>query len=76
LYIEGIEYTAGHLIDTNRSLPQLGLRILSESNSWSVNGKPQNFEKDAAQYWASVRFSVGSLRSKYQVPNFQICWDL
>jgi len=50
LYIEGIEYTAGHLIDTNRSLPQLGLRILSESNSWSVNGKPQNFEKDAAQY--------------------------
>jgi len=26
-------------------LPQLGLRFLAHSNSWSVNGKPQNCDQ-------------------------------
>jgi len=30
-------------------LPQLGLRFLVDSNSWNVNGKPQNCEADAQE---------------------------
>jgi len=34
-------------------LPQQGLRFLADSNSWNVNGEPQNCEADAQEYWAS-----------------------
>jgi len=27
-------------------LPQLDLRFLADSNSWNVNGKPHNCERD------------------------------
>jgi len=31
-------------------LPQVGLRFLSDSNSWNVNAKPLNCEADAPEY--------------------------
>jgi len=34
-------------------LPQLGVRFLTDSNNWNVNGKSQNCEADAQQHWAS-----------------------
>jgi len=34
-------------------LPQLSLRFLADSNSWNVNGKPQNCETDPQEYRAS-----------------------
>jgi len=33
-------------------LPQLGVKLLPDSNSWNVNGKPQNSEADAQEYQA------------------------
>jgi len=34
-------------------MPQLGVRFLADSNSWSVKGKPQNCERNAHEYLAS-----------------------
>jgi len=31
-------------------LPQLGVMFLADSNSWNLNGKPQNCEPDAHEY--------------------------
>jgi len=31
-------------------LPQLGVRFLTDSNNWNVNGKSQNCEADAQQH--------------------------
>jgi len=31
-------------------ISQLGVRFLADSNSWNVNGKPQNCEPDAQEY--------------------------
>ena len=31
-------------------LTQLGVKLLPDSNSWNVNGKPQNSEADAQEY--------------------------
>jgi len=63
-------------------LPQLGLRLLADSNSWNVNGKPQNWDRslrilshlasDNVLAQPSVHFSVGLLRTKFQVPNFPV----
>jgi len=36
-------------METALELPQLGLRFLANSNSWNVNGKPQNCEADAQE---------------------------
>jgi len=69
--------------ETASGLPQLGLRFLDDSNSWNINGKPQNSEADAMEYWESwfltiflhslaytYTFSVRLLRTKFEVKNF------
>jgi len=36
--------------ETALGLPQLSLRLFADSNSWNVDGKPQNCEADAQEY--------------------------
>ena len=57
-------------------LPQLGVRILADSNRWNV--RPQNCETDAQEYWASLlwqcpctAFLSYFFRLVYEEPNFK-----
>jgi len=68
--------------ETFFALPQLGVTILADSNSWNMNGTPnlktmrqmlrvlRQLVSDNVLVQPSLPVSVGLLRTKFQVPNF------